>query len=286
MENSQYGLETTLEQETPEARPELRIAQELEEGIHDPFWGNDFTVLFRKDRLIEFFPTVDMTDSERLNSIARFSIYTGILLALFNGKIWPLYIGAFGLGFTLFIWKNKDSDDATIRKIVEFFNRREVSPQRPSRQELEDQGTYLSSDECTLPTQNNPFMNITVNEYKDNPQRGEACDYFDSLEQQGVKNQVDNNFNYNLYKDVSDLFDKNNSQRQFYTMPVTTIPNKQDDFAHWLYGNASSAKDNRYDNIPYERLQQNRFIWPNPEQNPVTSKRDYESLPQIDQQQA
>ena len=35
---------------------------------------------------------------------------------------------------------------------------------------------------------------------------------------------------------LSDVFGKRNSQRQFYTMPNTEVPNSQDEFAKWLYG--------------------------------------------------
>ena len=43
---------------------------------------------------------------------------------------------------------------------------------------------------------------------------------------------------------MSDIFGKNNSQRQFYTMPVTTIPNNQTQFANWLYKTEPTCKEN------------------------------------------
>ena len=77
--------------------------QELGVIKDDPFWGDDYTVLLRQDRLIEFVPTADMSDIERLNAVARFGLYAGVLLALFNNKAWPLYISVFILGSTLFV---------------------------------------------------------------------------------------------------------------------------------------------------------------------------------------
>ena len=41
------------------------------------------------------------------------------------------------------------------------------------------------------------------------------------------ESNVEQNFNYGLYQDVGDVWGKNNGQRQFYTMPNTSIPNKQ-----------------------------------------------------------
>ena len=43
-------------------------------------------------------------------------------------------------------------------------------------------------------------------------------------------------FNEDLYRDVNDIFGKNNSQRQFYTVPGESGFNDQHSFGQWLYG--------------------------------------------------
>ena len=43
---------------------------------------------------------------------------------------------------------------------------------------------------------------------------------------------------------IRNIFSKNNSQRQFYTTPVTTIPNDQKSFANWLYKTPPTCKEN------------------------------------------
>jgi len=53
----------------------------------DQFWTNDTGILIKKDRLIEFVPTKDMTKDERLNAIARMSVYIGIVLMLYLAKV-------------------------------------------------------------------------------------------------------------------------------------------------------------------------------------------------------
>ena len=58
-----------------------------------------------------------------------------------------------------------------------------------------------------------------------------------------LKKQVRNNFNNNLYRDVNDIFGKNNSQRQFMLNPIQTIPNNQNDFARWCYGRPPTCKE-------------------------------------------
>ena len=57
--------------------------------------------------------------------------------------------------------------------------------------------------------------------------------------------EIEQHFNKGLFKDVSDLYGKNNSQRQFFTMPNTNEYGvKNGDtvkFANWLYNNGEST---------------------------------------------
>jgi hypothetical protein len=83
----------------------------------------------------------------------------------------------------------------------------------------------------TKPTARNPFMNILVDELKYNPNRASAEDVNDPL----VKTQLDDFFRVQWSSDPTDVFGKSQSQRQFYTMPSTSIPNDQGSYQNWLY---------------------------------------------------
>lgn len=266
--------------------------------IEDPFWGDDISILFNQDRLIEFFPSYDMTDAERLNAISRFGIYISLILILYSGKIYPIYIALFILGGCMFIYDNsgtKSKMETFSDKIKNIMNgiipgyadvssRNQPGFAGTVREELrkkrvEELGAEpvvrvdREGNVCTPPTDNNPFMNILVPEYYENPKRPEACPLEGELPgEEGVAQEVNEKFDINLYKDVADIWDKNNSQRQFFTMPNTTIPNDQPGFAHWLYGNSASCKDSRYDCNPEPDTRRKRFIFPNERENPVTSK--------------
>ena len=50
----------------------------------DPFWFNDYTIVFEKSRLTEFFPSHDMSYVEKLNAILRFSLYTAVVIYVYN----------------------------------------------------------------------------------------------------------------------------------------------------------------------------------------------------------
>jgi hypothetical protein len=83
----------------------------------------------------------------------------------------------------------------------------------------------------TPPTARNLFMNVLLEEIKYNPGRPEAAPVNNPI----VKQTMDDYFRVQWFSDPTDVFGKNQSQRQFVTQPSTTVPNDQGAFADWLY---------------------------------------------------
>ena len=212
----------------------------------DLFWTKDISVLFDRKRLVEFVPSQDMTYEEKLNALMRFFIYSSIVLILYLRDWWTMYIPLLGALFTIFLFKTSKE-------------------KRETPMEYKPEDTYklpvdsITPSHCTVPTKSNPFMNVMFQEWTDNPNRPPAC------ENKGINQTIDKYFNYNLYKDVDDVFDKNNSQRQFYTTPITTIPNDQGSFARWLYSVPSTCKEDSEGCLIYEPLQGTRPTFGDPE---------------------
>ena len=71
----------------------LSLLKKTSTTIKDVFWYNDFSILFKYNRLDEFFPTKDMTIEEQLNSIVRLSFYISLILVIYTKNINNLYIG-------------------------------------------------------------------------------------------------------------------------------------------------------------------------------------------------
>lgn len=209
---------------------------------HDKFWYDDIKILFNTQRLTEFFPSKKMNMDEKLNSIARFSIYLGLVLYVYNLNLMSLYIPFIGLIITIVLHKKKTENFT--QNIDDDYEAK-----------LDDEANRIQNG-CVVPTKNNPFMNLNYTDYQDDVNRPKACD----VENEDIKKNMENNFMNNLYRDVSDVFGRNNASRQFYTTPNTTIPNKQDEFAKWLYGNMPSCKDasTPWKCVRYEDLRQNR----------------------------
>jgi hypothetical protein len=117
-------------------------------------------------------------------------------------------------------------------------------------------------ENCVAPTLDNPFMNMTMKDYLNTDKSGNiiernpACDPNDP----NIKKSIDAKFNNNLYRDVSDVFGKYNSQRQYFTMPWTqTIPDVDGNFKNWLYKSPKTCKENN-NCIRYEDIRTHRQI--------------------------
>jgi hypothetical protein len=83
----------------------------------------------------------------------------------------------------------------------------------------------------TGPTAANPFMNVLISEIKYNPTRPPAAD----VTKPDMNDSLDSYFRVQWASDPTDVFGRSQSQRQFVTMPSTSIPNDQGSFMNWLY---------------------------------------------------
>jgi hypothetical protein len=107
---------------------------------------------------------------------------------------------------------------------------------------------------CKPPTKDNPFMNPSITDYGDNMNHPEAC----NAEDTDINNEINLNFNKDLFRNIEDMWNVKNSQRQFYTIPSAQIPNNQIEFAKALYLNPSTCKTDqskclRYEDIKFKR---------------------------------
>lgn len=209
---------------------------------NDDIWFKDISELYRVDRLVEFFPKIQQTQEERLNSIARLGLYGGVLLSLYKRDKRQILWGLFVLLFTYFIYKNEDKKESM---------------------------TQIQAK----PTLNNPFMNPTILDYGVPQEKKVPIYSTDTKNAENIREKIEQNFNHNLYKSIDDVYDTNNGRRQFYTVPNTDIPSDQDKYLEFLYGGMrKNCKSDTTQCEPYSDLRSNPFVFPNPKENPTVSK--------------
>ena len=99
----------------------------------------------------------------------------------------------------------------------------------------------------------NPLGNVLLTEIHDNPLRKSAPPSFQTQVyediNQATKKTVQRlnpdikNTNKQLFGDLGEKFEFDQSMWNYYSTPNTKIPNDQGAFANWLYGNMPSARD-------------------------------------------
>lgn len=133
-----------------------------------------------------------------------------------------------------------------------------TEPPKYRRDKLEllydvDEIDEFNKNTCKKPTTDNPFMNPNITNYN-NGDQPVACNSQD----EDINEKVKTSFNHNLFRDVGDLWEKGNSQRQFYTMPNTSVPNNQKEFAEWCWKVPKTCKEDQENCLRYENLRWKR----------------------------
>jgi hypothetical protein len=74
-----------------------------------------------------------------------------------------------------------------------------------------------------------------------------------NADDEDINKDIDLKFNADLYRDIEDVFNKKNSQRQFYTV-AHNVPNDQEAFARWCYKFPKTCKTDQERCLEYEDL--------------------------------
>lgn len=220
----------------------------MSDNVAQKFWVQNPSILIQDFSTI--IPTKDMSDIQKYNAIVRFCLYLFIVLLLFKKSALLLYIPVVGILIItiMFYVGNKHNSDETFDNTVEtgFFD--SENKLRFNRTDGETMTDRNLSYVCRPPTNDNPFMNPDVTEY--NTPAPVACNSDD----ENISDAITKSFDHNLFMDVNDVFEKVNSQRQFYTVPNTGIPNDQPNFANWLYKSPCTCKEDQEQCLRYEDL--------------------------------
>jgi len=189
----------------------------------DIIWYRNPARFMRDSSAAHFIPTQSEPLSSQLNAIMRFVIYFTIILLLIRKDPNVLFI-VIVVGAATYV-----------------INESSVNDERRKNATLEHLKLAQDKDGqvCVRPTRDNPFMNVTPNEYRDFPNRPKAC----NPRHRQVKKEIEDHHDHNLFRDVDDVYGRKTSSRQFYTMPSTTIPNDQTAFAEWLYKTGPTCKE-------------------------------------------
>ena len=210
--------------------------------VTDKIWTQDVTVLYQNNRIREIIPVEDMTLAEKLNSLMRLSIIAGVILTVLTSDYKYLYapiIMAFIQIGAIHMEPDMIKDSTEKFSPVDNINFNEPEEVKEMIKPEERSNIIGHNKVCIKPTKENPFMNAMT---YDSRYKQSACASYDI---EKLQKNIDEFFNDNLYKDISDIYNKRSSQRQFFTMPYTTFPNDSGNFAKWLYGEPNTCKEGK-----------------------------------------
>jgi len=181
---------------------------------------NDITILMNKHQLL-FWPTNEMTMDEKLNSISRLVILLCMVGFIITQNANFIWIGLMTLICIVIYYK---------------LNLERVEP-------FEKQ----NFEHHTIPNETNPLMNVLLPELNGNPKRKSALKSFlpetEKIINDKVKKQFSKNVDPRIFQGLNNELDLEYSMRNFYTTASTTVPNDQEGFSKFLYGDMISAKE-------------------------------------------
>ena len=189
--------------------------------------------------ITELWPLDEMTREQKLNAITRLVILLTLtgFLATNNYKI--LITGIVSIVFLVFTYKILNNNNNLTQKIKESFSNETIYE--------------TVKHNFTNPTTANPIMNILLPEIQDNPNRLQAAPSYNKAVEKAINKETQDfivtNFNNDetirkkLFDDRGDKVDFECSMRQFYSTANTRVPNNQNEFARFCYGNMASCKD-------------------------------------------
>lgn len=230
-------------------------------NYQDKFWLTDPMVLFRGNNYYKFLPTSSMNKTEILNALTRFFLYLTILYIIFAADIEYIYIPIIAIVIIIMLYYIQQSDPKNNNEENFSSNNDNNNLENSLDNNNFNDNKFDNNSVCQMPSKNNPFMNLTLADLMDRPNRPPACNSLNEI----VNDQMIGYLNENVFKDVNDVFDRGFAQRQFYTMPVTTVVNDQTKFAKWLYRLPETCKENQENCLKYEDIRFNRF-------NPIVDK--------------
>ena len=218
------------------------------------FWLNDPSILFNKDYIFQLWPSSKMSYEEKLNAISRLVIILSILGFIVTMSKNILLVGIITLIIIFAMYKMQKQKITTdmLNSSKEGFSGLDVKNQQETILNPENLKTYLKSEFMPV-NKKNPLGNVLLTEIMDNPTRKPAPPSFNTEVYEDInvttKKMVQSlnpgikNTNKQLYGDLGEQFEFDQSQWSFYSTPNTKIPNDQGAFADYLYGDMPSCRD-------------------------------------------
>jgi hypothetical protein len=213
------------------------------------FWINEPSILLNKNYIFELWPTPKMCLNQKLNAITRLVLILSILAFVVTLSYKFLIIGIITIGVIFLLYnmqKSKITENFDSTMYVTNNNINQTIPLETAVKE-----TYKIGNKI------NPFSNVLLTEISDDPNRKSAPPAFNpEIDEDIVRNTKKmvqhlnpgiKNTSKQLFGDLYNNFELDQSNRAFYSTANTKVANDQGAFADFCYGFMPSAKESNTD---------------------------------------
>lgn len=212
------------------------------------FWTNDPTVLFDKEYIFELWPTLNMCYEQKLNAISRLVLVMTLLGYILTRSQKMLVVGVLTLIVIFMLYRMRK--EKITKEMMESF---EVQGNQVTGMFDKKPDSYVNpvTLDAVLRTEfkegnkKNPFSNVLLTQIMDEPNRKAAPPSFnvdvDVDITKNVKRAVQmmnpgiKNTNKQLFGDLWQQFELDQSNRSFFSTANTRVTNDQGAFAQYLY---------------------------------------------------
>jgi Ca2+/Na+ antiporter len=177
----------------------------------EEYFINNIFDLFKNP--LAFYPNNSQSLEQYLNSMIKLFMYVSLILVVSNNDLSYLYILVIVvLLCTVYYYKVSENNQI-------------------------DNMNNIVKQPRTVPTINNPMMNITMADYLNLDKNGNIKPKPPILDPRDpeVKRQMNYALNYNKAGDYENLYADKISNRAWFTRPSTSIPDDQASFRAWVY---------------------------------------------------
>ena len=234
------------------------------------FWTNEPTILLNKEYIFDLWPTSNMNYEQKLNAITRLIIIITILGYILTSSIRILVAGIVTI-VVIFVMYKMRKQKLTSEIMKEGF-KMSGNPASFDESSFDNTKTITNPEtlqsalksEFKLGNKKNPFSNVLLTDIMDHPDKNAAPPSFNPQVDVDITKNIKKavqfmnpgikNTNKQLYGELWENFELDQSNRAFFSTANTRVVNDQGAFSKFLYGDMPSAKGNSpEDNLQREK---------------------------------
>ncbi len=221
-----------------------------------PVWFDNPLILMKHSEMLKVWPQDSMQRSEKINAISRLVILLSILGYILTRSYMYIVTGVATLVIlaVLYFTSKKGGQTGSDNGPKKETGKEGFNGNNNRGSILIDKRSGKGKMKHTMPTEDNPFMNVMLPEISTNPNRPSAAPAYERPVEieinKKTKEAVMENFDDNekirqkLFSTLGDNLEfENMAQHNFYATANTEIPNNQKKFMEFCYGSLPSGKE-------------------------------------------